>query len=360
MRGKKQKLALLCALSRAAGTLVGSGGAKRLKIRLSGAAVKQRVARLFSEVYGAMPDFGGDKLSVIIEGAVLEKILRDSGVKHQGLGVRDQELAEEEQRISGTALPGDRYGDTSAKREVPRRGFGNLFSEIDVPVPPTLPPGLPHSDGAPTVSTGNVATYPPSSPEIAVATLRGFFLGAGAVSLKSGYHLEFAFLDPLVAAECVNLLFGAEISEAEPDTPQASAGLPVKSIKRKGKTVVYLKDSAAVSDLLAYMGAHKAVLELYGLSASRDANRTTNRRLNCDMANIDKTVRAGTKQAELIGRLEESGALKNLDDKLRETAALRLSHPEASLSDLAELTFLTKSGIRNRLRKLCELAENHL
>ena len=91
----------------------------------------------------------------------------------------------------------------------------------------------------------------------------------------------------------------------------------------------------------------------------RDLQGRVNRQVNCDSANLDKTVAAAREQLAAIQRLRASGRLDALPDKLRETAALRLEYPELSLSELAE-TFdppVTKSCLNHRLRKLVELAE---
>ena len=86
-----------------------------------------------------------------------------------------------------------------------------------------------------------------------------------------------------------------------------------------------------------------------------------NRRLNCDVANVDKAVQAAQSQIEAIRRLERRGELAQLPDKLQETAALRLEHPELSLSQLAELCSppVTKSCLNHRLRKLLELGKEN-
>ena len=281
LRGRKQKLALLSAVVHSAGTLAFSGGVKRLVIRLSAATAKERLLRMLDGLYGGI-GFTEDKHSVTAEALVLEKLLGDLKIF-----VPDENGA----LVYQSGIHSGFFADTTSQN----------------------------------------------------AYLRGLFLGAGAVSLNSGYHLEFAFSNGFLADDCVRMLEGA--------------GFPAKTVARKDKIIVYLKDSGAVSDLLAYMGAHKAVLELNGLAVARDANRATNRRLNCDMANIDKTVNVSARQTEAIRLLEELGVVKGLDKKLRETAALRLAHPEASLTDLAELAKLSKSGVRNRLFKLCALAE---
>ena len=281
LRARRSRIAFVSALARTAGTLVFSGGQKCLVIRTPNAALKDRILQLLTDIYGSGAEFSETRDSVTVEGTVLEKVLQDLKI---------------------FVLQDD----------------GELAYESGI-----------HRD----FLVGGVSE----------AYLRGLFLGAGAVSLKPGYHLEFAFTNGFLAADCVVFL--------------EKSGFGAKTVARKDKTVVYIKESEKVSDLLAYMGAAKAVMKLNGVAVSRDANRITNRRLNCDLANIDKTVILSGNQAEAISVLAESGVLERLDGKLKETARLRLAYPEMSLSDLAGLLGISKSGIRNRLQKLTEIAK---
>ena len=100
-------------------------------------------------------------------------------------------------------------------------------------------------------------------------------------------------------------------------------------------------------------------MRIMSTKVEKGIRNSVNRRLNCDSANLDKAVEAAQSQGAAIRRLEAAGRLQDLPDKLRETAALRLAHPELSLSELAE-TFdppVTKSCLNHRLRKLVELAQ---
>ena len=100
-------------------------------------------------------------------------------------------------------------------------------------------------------------------------------------------------------------------------------------------------------------------MRIMSTKVEKGIRNSVNRRLNCDSANLDKAVEAAQSQGAAIRKLEAAGRLKKLPDKLRETAALRLEHPELSLSELAEAFDppVTKSCLNHRLRKLVELAD---
>ena len=117
--------------------------------------------------------------------------------------------------------------------------------------------------------------------------------------------------------------------------------------------------SSDLEDFLTFIGAPAAALRIMSTKVEKGIRNSVNRRLNCDSANLDKAVEAAQSQGAAIRKLEAAGRLEELPDKLRKTAALRLEHPELSLSELAE-TFdppVTKSCLNHRLRKLVELAE---
>ena len=123
--------------------------------------------------------------------------------------------------------------------------------------------------------------------------------------------------------------------------------------------MTYFKQSETIADFLTFLGAPLAAMELMNAKAEKDLRGGVNRRVNCDATNLDKAVEAAQSQGAAIRRLEAAGRLKELPDKLQETAALRLAHPELSLSELAEAFDppVTKSCLNHRLRKLVELAQ---
>lgn len=178
--------------------------------------------------------------------------------------------------------------------------------------------------------------------------IKGLFIDCGYISMPSAnkdtYHLEFALTNEQVASDLVKLLQSVSIS--------------AKLSTRKDLTVVYIKNKETISDLLAYLGANKAVLQLQNVIINRTVRNIANRRANCDYANTDKTQSASSKQIEAIHKLKSTGEYNLMDEKLKEVAQARLSHPYDSLEELAVVlsNTVTKSGINHRLRKIVELA----
>ncbi len=176
------------------------------------------------------------------------------------------------------------------------------------------------------------------------ALLRGAFLAGGSVTdPRKGYHLELATSHHSVSREVLALM--RELDQ-EP-----------KSAQRKGNAVIYFKQSEKIEDFLTCIGAPLAAMEVMNAKLERDLRGKVNRRVNCEAANLDKAVEAAMSQVEAIRRLEGSGTLVTLPDKLREAAALRLAHPEDTLAQLAQRCDppITKSALNHRLRKLVEL-----
>ena len=163
-----------------------------------------------------------------------------------------------------------------------------------------------------------------------------FFNGSGYADTQ--FHVEFSF-DNLEDAQNFSTVL------AEYDM------LP-KLIMRKGKSIVYLKSGECLCNLLAVIGATKALMDLHNEIARRDLHNTSNRKANCDLGNVKRQVSASVKQIENIKQMQESGQLDALSEKLRQTAYARLEHPDASYEELAEILGITKSGVVNRLKKL--------
>ncbi len=177
--------------------------------------------------------------------------------------------------------------------------------------------------------------------------LRGcFFAGGSITDPAKRYHLELTSSHLQASRELEVLL--------------RESGYPPKSVSRNGSSVTYFKQSDQIEDFLTLIGAPAAAMRIMSTKVEKGIRNSVNRRLNCDSANLDKAVEAAQSQGAAIRKLEAAGRLKELPDKLQETAALRLAHLELSLSELAE-TFdppVTKSCLNHRLRKLVELAEN--
>ena len=179
------------------------------------------------------------------------------------------------------------------------------------------------------------------------AFLRGAFLAGGSVTdPMQGYHLELVTSHYHVGRELPALL--------------REAGFEPKEAERKGSRVVYFKQSDHIEDFLTYLGAPVSAMAVMNAKLERDLQGRVNRQVNCDSANLDKTVAAAREQLAAIGRLEESGRLDFLPDKLREAARLRVEHPELNLGQLGALCEpgVSKSAFNHRMRKLMELAES--
>ena len=176
--------------------------------------------------------------------------------------------------------------------------------------------------------------------------LRGAFLAGGSVTdPRKRYHLELATSHLQVGRETEALLRDMNF---EP-----------KNVLRGGNSVTYFKHSANIEDLLTLFGAPSAAMEIMAAKVEKSMRNTVNRRVNCDAANLDKSVAASRSQVEALTRLTDSGVLKTLSAELQEVAVARLLQPELSLSELAE-TFdppLTKSCLNHRMRKLMQLAK---
>ena len=178
------------------------------------------------------------------------------------------------------------------------------------------------------------------------ACLRGAFLCAGSMSdPKKGYHLEFVCEQEKQAQQIRDMIADFE--------------LEAKIICRKKHYVVYMKEGAAIVDLLNVMGARLSLMYLENLRVEKEVRNSVNRKVNCEAANITKTVNAASRQIEDIIYLQKHYGMEKLPENLREMAEIRLEYPESSLQELGK--FLNppvgKSGVNHRLRKLSELAD---
>lgn len=179
------------------------------------------------------------------------------------------------------------------------------------------------------------------------AYLRGAFLAGGSVTdPRKRYHLELATAHLQAGRETEALL--------------RDMGFEPKNVARGGNSVTYFKHSENIEDLLTLLGAPVAAMEVMAAKVEKSMRNTVNRRVNCDAANLDKSVSASMEQVEALTRLTDAGVLQTLKPELQEVAVARLLQPELSLSELAA-TFdppLTKSCLNHRMRKLMELAKS--
>ena len=175
----------------------------------------------------------------------------------------------------------------------------------------------------------------------------GAFLAAGSVNnpMKS-YHMEIVCSSENQAEKLVDLI--------------NSFGVESRIVIRKKYFVVYLKDGGQIIDMLNIMEAHQALMSMENTRIVKEMRNAVNRRVNCETANITKTVNAAVKQVNDIEYIKASGAFMTLSEPLRQLAELRLAHPEASLKELGSLldANVSKSGVNHRLRRLSEIAEN--
>lgn len=178
------------------------------------------------------------------------------------------------------------------------------------------------------------------------AFLRGAFLSIGSISDPAkGYHLEFNCSDEAKAKQLQGLLKGF--------------GIESKIILRKKYYVVYLKEGSGIVDLLNVCEAPVALMRLENLRILKEMRNSVNRRVNCETANIAKTVSAAARQVEDIEYIRTHYGFQNLPAPLREMAEVRLENQDVPLKELGEYFNppLGKSGVNHRLRKLSELAE---
>lgn len=136
--------------------------------------------------------------------------------------------------------------------------------------------------------------------------------------------------------------------------------LNAKCIERKKGYVLYIKEGEKITEFLSLIGAHQALLYFEDVRIVKDMRNSVNRLHNCEIANINKTVNAATRQMENIQLIEQEIGLENLPKRLREVAELRLAHPDINLKELGEMLpsgVVSKSGINHRLRKINEIAD---
>lgn len=182
------------------------------------------------------------------------------------------------------------------------------------------------------------------------AFLRGAFLSCGtATDPRKEYHLEFAVPYKNLANDLYTLLGEIEAFEIFP------AVAP-----RKGSYVVYVKDSGQIEDLLTYLGAAGASMELMQVKMYKEAKNNINRKTNFETANMDKTYSASARQTAAIAAISDIRGLDSLPESLQELARLRLDNPEMTLRQMGEKLGMTRSGVNHRIQRLLEIGEKIL
>lgn len=235
------------------------------------------------------------------------------------------------------------------------RAFGLSFDGLGDPSSPKRVFSISHSEKLAVL--WDTCAFDPSGPahhinfglleerHCRLSFLRGAFLAGGSVTdPQKGYHLELTTSHAYVSRELTALL--------------RELGYASKETARKSNHVTYFKQSEVIEDLLTAIGAPVSAMEMMNAKAEKLLRNGINRRVNCEAANVDKTVDAAMEQRQAIRLLRESGQLKTLTPKLQEAARLREKYPELSLSQLAGQCDppVTKSSLSHRLRRLIELS----
>jgi DNA-binding protein WhiA len=179
------------------------------------------------------------------------------------------------------------------------------------------------------------------------AFIRGAFLASGSMSEpKKTYHYEIVAPNEPKARQIQEIINTFEID--------------AKIVIRKNHFVVYVKEGSQIVDLLNVMEAHVSLMNLENVRILKEMRNSINRQVNCEAANINKTVQAATKQIDDIIYIREQIGFSELSEGLEEIALLRIEYPEASLKELGALLNppIGKSGVNHRLRKLSILADN--
>ena len=178
------------------------------------------------------------------------------------------------------------------------------------------------------------------------AFLAGAFLSCGSMAepIKE-YHLEFAVPFEDLCGDLKDLI--------------ENLGISSRYIERKGLYVLYFKGSEDIEDMLTLMGATRSSIELMNVKILKDIRNKANRIVNCDNANIERTLAASEKQIADIEYIMETEGLDSLTPELRNMAQVRLENPDVSLKELGELLDkpVGRSGANHRLKKLSDIAE---
>lgn len=182
------------------------------------------------------------------------------------------------------------------------------------------------------------------------AFLRGCFLCCGSViNPAKDYHLEFSVPFKNLCNDLAKII--SEVTELS-QTPKIAA--------RKGTYIVYLKDSEQIADLLAFMGAPIASMDIMQEKILKEIRNSANRKANSEVANIKKTVSAAMVQIQAIEKIKSTKGLEALPDDLKELAVIRLENPDLSLRMLGQQLVppISRSGVNHRIKRILEFAED--
>lgn len=178
--------------------------------------------------------------------------------------------------------------------------------------------------------------------------VRGTFLGGGSLNNpQNKYHLETVFSTKNNAEFILEIL--------------KQFNIEAKMLDRVKSHSIYIKEAEEISKYLALIGAYKAVLEFEQIRVVRETRNNINRLVNCETANLNKTINASVTQINAIKYLKKIGKFDELSDSLKEIANIRLKNPDANLKELGQMLEnpIGKSGVNHRLKKICEIASNN-
>lgn len=182
--------------------------------------------------------------------------------------------------------------------------------------------------------------------EIKKAIVRGVYLGGGSLNNpNSKYHLE--------------ILFKTEEDREKIAEILEKFNILIKYFKRNEKYSIYIKDGEEISKFLALIGANNSVLRYEEIRVEKDSRNSINRIVNCETANLNKTINASVVQIKAIQKLKKTGKFNKLPDNLQEIADVRVENPNLNLTELGKLLKnpIGKSGVNHRLKKIIEIAE---
>ncbi len=177
------------------------------------------------------------------------------------------------------------------------------------------------------------------------AIIRGMFLGSGSINNpKNKYHFEISFSSEN------NLKFAIELIN--------TFNIKIKKLITKDKFSIYIKEGEEISKMLAVIGANKGVMKFEDIRIEREMRGKINRLVNCETANLNKTINASVEQIEAIEKLKKEKKFNKLNDNLKEIAELRIEFPDLSLIELGKKANppIGKSGVNYRLKKIMEIA----
>ncbi len=176
--------------------------------------------------------------------------------------------------------------------------------------------------------------------------VKGAFLSTGSVNNpENKYHLEINFEEKKNAEYILNIC--------------KTNGVNLKLLESKNKYILYIKEGEEISKFLALIGANKAVMKFEDIRAEREIKNNVNRKVNCETANLNKTINAAVNQVNDIKLIQRLKKFDELSEELKSIALLRLEYPDLSLKELGEQLEppLGKSGVNHRMKKIHEFAE---